>query len=249
MKSRGKFYILILVVIFLFSCSNRNSAKMDSFRVRYEKGMELIKKEKYFQAVDHFTYVVYNSPGSEIADDAQFYLAESHYFLKEYLVAIDEYQRLTRRWPASLFTDDAEYKIGKAYEKLSPIYEKDQTYTVKAINAYQSFVDEYPESEHRAQAETSIKKLRYKLAKKVFDAGKLYMVLREWKAATITFQGVIENYYDTELLDNTYLEMASCYNKINDKSNMIKTLNEIDPKKITAAKDRIRYNNLIDKIK
>lgn len=246
---KSKYYILILVIILLFGCSNRKSVKMDSFRVRYEKGMELVKKEKYFQAVDHFTYVVYNSPGSEIADNAQFYLAESHYFLDEYLIAIDEYIRLIRRWPASSFTDQAKYKIGKAYEKLSPIYERDQTYTVKAIDAYQSFVDEYPESKYRAKAETSIEKLRYKLAKKVFDAGKLYMVLREWKAATITFQEIINNYYDTKLLDNTYLEVASCYNKMNDKSNMIKTLNEIDPKKITSTQNKIRYNNLLDKIK
>lgn len=247
MKSR--FYILMLVIILLFGCSNRKSAKIDSFRVRYKKGMELIEKEKYFQAVDHFTYVVYNSPGSEMADNAQFYLAESRYFLDEYLIAIDEYMRLIRRWPASSFTEQAKYKIGKTYEKLSPIYEMDQAYTVKAIDAYQSFVDEYPENEYRSKAEKSIKKLRYKLAKKVFDAGKLYMVLREWKAATITFQGVIDNYYDTELLNYTYLEMASCYNKMNDKRNMIKILNEIEPKKITATQDKIRYNNLLDKIK
>ena len=211
--------------------------------------MELFEKGKYYKAVDYFTYVVYNSPGSEIADGAQFHIAECHYSLKEYIIAIDEYNRLFRRWPASSYSEEAKFKIGKSFEKLSPIYERDQNYTIQAIDAYQSFVDEYPESKYRPKAEKSIKKLRYKLAKKVFDTGKLYMVLREWNAATITFKIIIEDYYNTELLDYTYLEVATCYNKMNDKSNMIKALNEINPKKITSAKEKIRYNTLMSKIK
>lgn len=241
-------YILIFVVI-MFGCSNNKVTKTESFRLRYEKGVELIEKEKYFQAVDHFTFVIYNSPGSEIADDAQFYLAECHYHLKEYLIAIDEYDRLLRRWPSSSFSEEAKFKIGKTFEELSPIYERDQSNTNNAITAYQSFIDQYPESKFRKDAEKSIKKMRYKLAMKIYDAGKLYMVLREWKAAIITFQTIIEEYYDTKIIDNTYLEMSSCYNKMNDKSNMIKSLNEIDAKKILTAKDKIRYRTLMDKIK
>lgn len=244
-----KILLVLILVVLLFGCSNKKTLKRDSYRTRYKKGIELIKKEKYFQAVDHFTYVVYNSPGSEIADNAQFYLAESHYYLDEYLLAIDEYRRLIRRWPASSFVMKAKYKIGKTYEKLSPDYDRDQTYTIKAIDSYQSFINNYPESKYRKNAEKSIVKLRLKLANKIFDAGKLYVVLREWKGANITFQEIIDDYYDTEIIDYTYLEMASCYNKMHQKTEMIQMLNEIRPKKIKNSKDKIRYNSLMAKIK
>jgi outer membrane protein assembly factor BamD len=234
----------LAVSVFIFSCSAKKEVFNDSLQERFEQGVAEFKNEKYYKAVDHFTFVVFNSPGSEIADDAQLYLADCHYELKEYLVAIDEYKRLIQRWPASPLVETARYKTALAYDELSPIYQRDQSYTYLAIQSFQRFLEDYPFSDKKEEAAEKISQLRLKLAKKAYDAGKLYMVLREWKAAIISFEVIIESYWDTDLIDDSYLAIAQCYHKMDDLENSARYLKEVNPKKLSNPQDILLYRNL-----
>jgi len=246
MKKNTLFLGFLIFFTFLgASCSGSKADISGTFLERYEKGMNLYDNEKYYKAIDHFTFVVYNAPGSDIADDAQFKLANCHYHLKEYLVAIDEFRRLMLRWPASELVEEADFMIGESYNKLSPLYQRDQTYTYEAIRQYQDFIQTYPYSKHRKTAEQRIQDLRMKLAQKVYDSGKLYMVLREWNSAVITFEEILKNYYDTSLYHPTLLDIAECYKKMNDPAKMMEFYKQIDRNKLLSAQDKIRYNSLI----
>lgn len=247
MKSyKQTFFFFSVTLLILWGCSGSKTVETGSFMQRYEKGSQLYDDEKYYKAIDHFTFVVYNAPGSDIADDAQFKLAKSHYYLEEYLVAIDEFQRLLLRWPASDLAEEADFMIGECYFELSPIYQRDQTYTYDAIQQYQDFIETYPHSKFRQQAEERIQTCRLKLAKKVFDAGELYMILREWRAAIITFEEIINKYYDTPLYQPTLLNMAECYKKIGDVEKLSEIYHEIDKSKLNSSQDRLRYNSLMN---
>lgn len=227
------------------SCSGSKKDISGTFLERYEKGLELFNNQKYYKAIDHFTFVVYNAPGSDIADDAQFKLASCHYHLKEYLVAIDEFRRLMLRWPASELVEEADFMIGESFNMLSPVYHRDQTYTYEAIRQYQDFIQTYPYSKYRNIAEQRIQELRMKLAQKVYDSGKLYMVLREWNSAVITFEEILNNYYDLSLYHPALLDIAECYKKMGDQEKMMEYFRQIDHNKLLSAQDRIRYNSLI----
>ncbi len=209
MKHKRLYFLFLTgTLLALTGCSGSKTTETGSFMERFNKGNDLFEDEKYYKAIDHFTFVVYNAPGSDIADDAQFKMAKSHYNLKEYLVAVDEFQRLLLRWPASDLAEEADFMIGEAYYQLSPIYHRDQTYTYNAIQQYQDFIDTYPHSKFRQKAEERIQECRLKLAKKVFDAGELYMILRELKSAILTFGEIVTKYYDTPLYHPTLLIMA-----------------------------------------
>jgi outer membrane protein assembly factor BamD len=246
MKKNTHLLIVLIMISFLnLSCSASKKDMSGTFLERYEKGIELYDNEKYYKAIDHFTFVVYNAPGSDIADNAQFKLAHCHYHLKEYLVAIDEFQRLMLRWPASELVEEADFMIGESYNMLSPVYQRDQTYTYEAIRQYQDFIQTYPYSKHRKTAEQRIQDLRMKLAQKVYDAGKLYMVLREWNSAVITFEEILNNYYDTSLYHPVLLELAECYKKMGNQEKMMEYYGQIDRNKLLSAQDRLRYNSII----
>ena len=62
-----------------------------------------------------FQYVVIRGTGSDLGDDAQYYLAEAYYENEEYLEAVGEYEKLTRRMGFSPFIEDARFKICEAY--------------------------------------------------------------------------------------------------------------------------------------
>jgi len=72
------------------------------------------------------------------------------------------------------------------------------------------------------------------------------MILREWKAAIITFEEIINKYYDTPLYQPTLLNMAECYKKIGDVEKLSEIYGEIDKTKLESPQDRLRYNSLMD---
>ncbi len=250
MKKHILLSTVLMIGILISGCSTGKAGKSDAdeeertYLERYEDALEAFESGKYYKCIEDFNFVVFNAPGSDIADDAQFYLATSHYELKEYLLAIDKYQQLLRRWPESDLYEETRFKIAECYYRQSPGYQRDDEYIVKAIRAYQDFIREYPFSEYREVAEERIQELRTGQAKKIYEAGKLYMVLREWKAAAITFEEITEGYYDTPLLNKTYLQMARCYRNLNNTEKTADMLDQID-KGALSASERSDYNKLM----
>ena len=96
-------------------------------------GLDNLDKEKYLQAQLDFKHIVIRGTGSDLGDDAQYYLGEAYFRNEEYLEAIAEYEKLTRRMGFSPFVEDARFKICEAYRIESPKYFHDQEYTEKAL--------------------------------------------------------------------------------------------------------------------
>jgi len=67
--------------------------------------------------------------------------------MKLYEDAIFEYEQLMRLFPYSQYNEDANFKIGSAWFKLSypPAY--DQQETINALQQFNHFIAQYPESE------------------------------------------------------------------------------------------------------
>jgi outer membrane protein assembly factor BamD len=252
-KTHITFLVLLLIGIFVTACSGSKAAakksqdQEKSYTERYEDGMAAFEAKKYYQSIEDFTYVVFNAPGSDIADNAQFYLASSHFALKEYILAIDHYQQLLRRWPESDLYEETRFKIAECYYLLSPGYQRDEEYIHKALNAYQDFIESYPLSPYREKAEERILELRTGLAKKSLEAGELYMVLREWKAAVITFEEIVDSYYDTEILNPTYLKLAECYKELENPEKSIQMLNKVNPDRLSQRLKK-QYRKLYKEI-
>lgn len=251
MKRNILITLTLTSLILLSSCSSSKEGKNDTegtrektYIERYEDGLKAFENKKYYQSIEDFNFVVFNAPGSDIADDAQFYLASANLEMKEYLVAIEEFQSLLRRWPASDLYEEARFKIAECYFMHSPGYQRDQESIDKAILSYQDFIDEYPFSDKRPNAEARIKELRTGLAKKIYEAGNLYMVLREWNAAIVTFQEILDSYYDTSIINDTYLDIATSQSKLNRREEMINALSKVNKDALSATK-LLHYNNLM----
>ena len=205
-----RFLLLVSTAIFI-SCSTTSSRSDIDYDSEFESGKIALGKKKYIKAQDHFNTVVIGASHTELGDDALFYLGESFFYSKEYLMAIAEYDRLIRKMPFSPFIEKARYKICEAYLTLSPKYFNDQTYSEKALEKLQEFIDDYPNSDERQKAELDIKQLRNKLSEKAYQSGVLYMKMEEYKAALLAFKQVIELYYDTDFIELAHLKTIACY--------------------------------------
>ncbi len=137
-----------------------------------------------------------------------------HYNLKEYLLAADSFEELYHRFPRSKLVPDAMYMVGESYYKLSPKYQLDQSYTEKAIDNLQGFIDYYPEYTERVQeAQDLIDLCREKLAHKEYANGIIYLKMKDYSSAIIYFRLIIDMYYDTEWAPLSVYQMGISFLK------------------------------------
>ena len=112
----------------------------------------------------------------------------------------------------SPFVEDARFKICESYRIESPKYYHDQEYTEKAIERYQEFLDDFPESNLMMLPLNPLKLLEVNL-EKIYETGILYMKLDEFESAKMTFQSVMDMYYDTEIIQLAYQGMVEALAK------------------------------------
>lgn len=197
-------YIFIVSVIFL-SCKSTKIEKILSAEERFELGLKEFEKENYLEAINEFSIITLQYPGSAVSDDAQYYIGECRFNREEYLLASYEYETLKRNMPASSYIPKAQFKIALCYYKLSPKSALDQSYSLRAIDEFQAFIEYFPNDSLVNEAEMKIIELRNKLAEKDYQTAVLYMKMEYFKAATFYFDKVLENYHDTKFSEFAYI--------------------------------------------
>lgn len=209
--------ILCFVILFI-SCSHNSKVDVweDDLQERFDKGMKYLEKKKYFKAQEEFNYVLIRGSHTDLADDALYYLGESYYLNKEYLLAINNFDRLSRQMIYSPYVERARFRICQGYVALSPKYYHDQKYTNHAIDKLQEFVEDFPQSEFMNEANQLIQEMRNKLARKIYEAGILYVKIEEYPSALLYFEDLLSRFYDTNWADASRLKIVEVYLKMGD---------------------------------
>ena len=83
-----------------------------SDRDNYQAAFELLKEQRYEPAAMAFEQFLVTYPDSELADNAQYWLAESHYVTQMFDVALAEFGVVVTRFPRSRKVPDALLKMG-----------------------------------------------------------------------------------------------------------------------------------------
>jgi outer membrane protein assembly factor BamD len=181
---------------------------------QYTEAKRLYDKKKFYKAKLEFRLLVLNNQGNLLIEKAQFYLAETHFMMKEYILAIEEYEKLIRSLPRSEYVDDARYKIGMSYFKLSPHYALDQEYTQKAINQFSQFIEDYPDSELQPLVVARLTDCINKLAKKEYMTADLYRKMRRYKSAVISYDTVMDKYPQTKFAELSLFWKSECLRRM-----------------------------------
>lgn len=197
-----------LIIAVLTACSSEDTTTQLSAGDRFALGMEEYNDEDYLSAMDHFRAVTLQYPGSAVADDAQFYLAECRFKREEFLLAAYEYEVLIRTMPTSEYASRARYARALCYYNLAPKPSLDQEYTRQAIDEFQAFIEYSPTDSLVPSAEQMIQELVERLAEKEYNTGLLYLRMEYYRAAVISFDHVLEKYHDTQYAEPALLRKS-----------------------------------------
>ena len=196
----------ILGATLLMGCGGSGSATADlTTEERFKRGMEALEDENYEKAKEFFEVILLQDPASELADDAQFYLAEAFYQSEEYRVAAFHYSRVLNDFPGSTYYKRALFMTGECYYIVSPQFERDQSQTERAITQYRAFIQFFPNDSLAQVVQTRIVDLRSRLAHRDYTVARHYLDRGEYKAAEIYFQRVIERYPETEYYEQALI--------------------------------------------
>lgn len=234
--NRSRIYFLLLGTLgfILAGCTNKYVIKPgDTLDVAFKKADHFFKVHDYDQASNAFETVLSLSRGTARAEQAEYYLAESYFLNKEYLLAANEYTRYNEFYPRSEKREEIQFKEALCYYKLSPRYKLDQTNTNKAIELFQLFISRYPSSASEdSLAGKYIDKLRNKLAHKTYEAARLYMRNNHYRAAAIYYGLTVDQYPETGWAEIALAKQVTAYLELAQNS--------------VRAKQEERYNKAVE---
>lgn len=193
-----KSILSILVIVFLVGCSGSVDTTLLSPEDHYSYAFKLFEEEDYIEAQQEFQSILLQYPGSAINDDAQYYLGFTYFKREQFLLAAYEFSKLIRDIPASEYVPEAQYMLAESYYQLSPPYQLDQSYTRKAIEEFQAFIDYFPLSPKVDEAELKIVEMNEKLAEKLYNNALIYEKMSYTTAAIKYYGDVQEIFHDTE---------------------------------------------------
>ena len=202
------FLMVLGVALVLNGCSSEEVPPPPDADILFQQAMAKYKDGDYQEAYNDFRIITLQYQGSTFSDDAQFYMGECKFQRQEYILAAYEYDVLIRTMPTSEFVPNARFQKAMCYYHLSPRSYLDQQYTQKAIDEFQSFIEYHPTDARVPDAEAKINELNTKLAKKEYDSGIIYMKMQYYRAATVTFEFILEKYHDTSYAEPALLKKA-----------------------------------------
>ena len=131
--------------------NDMSAGETDAIRKEYETAWRALEKKDYRTAIARFKDFLKKNPKSKLANNAQYWIGESYYALKEYDQAIIEFDAVRSKYPQGDKVPAALLKQGFAFAELG---EK-----VNARLVLQEVVEKYPTAPEAMQARQKMKSL------------------------------------------------------------------------------------------
>ena len=214
------------LAVLMTGCANEFNRvyKSDDYAYRYEYAKQCFALGKYSNAENLLLDLISLKKGTVEAHEALYMLAMAQYMNGDYEAASETFRKYHTTYPKGVYAERAMFYVGQSLYKGAPEPRLDQTPTIGAINAYQQFLDYFPESSLRRTAQDRLFVLQDKLVMKELLSAQLYYNLggyfgnvnsnneSNYISSIITAQNAIKNYpYTKWREDFSLLIMKSKY--------------------------------------
>jgi outer membrane protein assembly factor BamD len=179
--------------------------------ITYKKAETLLDKQSWEEAAKAYEEVDINHPYSQEARRAIVMAAYAYYKNGKYEDAIGAAERYLTLHPGTPESDMAQNIIAmSSYDQiLDP--RRDQTNARKALQAYMTLVQRYPDSRYVGEAENRIRILRDLLAASEMTVGRYYLRHSNYLAAINRFKVVVSDYQTTAQIEEALSRLTEAY--------------------------------------
>ena len=168
-------FLFALCLTLLTGCGEFNAAiKHGDAEYKYEVAKACYVKGQYSHAQDLFSSLLVAMKGSGLADECLYMMAMSAYMSGDLETAAASFKKYYQTYPRGLYVEEARYYAGLSLYDNVPDPRLDQSVTSHAIDELQSFLDSYPYTRLKSQAQEMIQKLQDHLVEKEQRSAQLY---------------------------------------------------------------------------
>ncbi len=216
--------ILALTVLLLFGCGAKRIERGDSAEALYQRAMDELQKKRGFPWI--FTGTDYDTvlkllkeiqlkyTFSPYATLAELRTADTYFKKGEYEQASIEYEDFIKRHPGHEQLPYATFRLGLSHYKQIRSYDRDPTNTRETIKWFDSFIEQYPDSPLKSEAEKMMEECRERLAKREIYIGNFYARRKNHKAAVARYKVVVDQYADTKENEEALFLLGMSYSKM-----------------------------------
>ncbi|XWN33112.1 MAG: outer membrane protein assembly factor BamD [Devosia sp.] len=177
----------------------------------YNEGLVLMNAGDYRTAMVKFEEVDRLHPHTDLGRKSQVMLAFASYSRGNYQDAINAARRFIVLYPNHADAPYAQYIIGNSYYKQIPDVTRDQAETKKAMDAFSTLVEKYPDSEYATDARRKLAATQDQIAGKEMEVGRYYLERHDNLAAINRFRVVVEKYQKTRHVEEALFRLTESY--------------------------------------
>ncbi|AGB29555.1 outer membrane assembly lipoprotein YfiO [Prevotella dentalis DSM 3688] len=197
--------------------------KSQDWRYKYEYAKECFAQGKYTRATTLLQELIVQEKGTPDAEESLYMLAMAEYCSRDYETAAEAFKRYVKTYPRGVYAEQASYYVGQSLYMSTPEPRLDQSETVRAISAFQEYLDIYPDARMKELAQQRLFALQDKLVEKELLSARLYYDLgsyfgncfsggNNYEACIVTAQNALKDYpYTSKREDFAVLIMKSKY--------------------------------------
>lgn len=171
-----KSIILALISgVALTSCGEYNKVlKSTDYEYKYEAAKSYFGRGQHTKAASLLEELITILKGTDKAEESLYMLSMAYYNQGDFVTASHYFTTYYNTYPRGTYTELARFFSGKALCLDTPEARLDQSGTYKAIQELQMFLEYFPTSDRREEAQQMIFDLQDKLVLKDYLAAKLY---------------------------------------------------------------------------
>lgn len=191
---------VLLAGSILASCSDyQRLLKSTDYNLKYDKAKEYYAEEDYARASTLLQEVVPIFKGTSLAEESLYLEAMTYLRQGDYLYAEHVFNQIIRTYPRHENIKECYFNRAYCFYLQSPRAKLDQTASTQAIEAYELYMNLFPESAEVKEAQSYIDELQDKLAYKAYLNAKTYYDLgtylgNNYDAAIISAENCIKEY-------------------------------------------------------
>ncbi len=233
--------LLFVLLMGVTGCDTPEKAlKSTDINYKKAKAISWYNKKEYYKCIPLFEELIGLMKGRQSTEDLYYMYATANYKQGDFMISAYHFKNFYDLYPNSDKAEECLFMYAKSYQRLSPKPDLDQTYTTKALDAYQLFLNAYPNGKYIAEVNQAVSDMRKKLEKKALNTAELYYNTRNFKAAATSYANILKTFPDIgegEFVTSMVI-----------KSNFEYAKNSIPSKKIDRFEHVIKsYGNFRDK--
>jgi outer membrane protein assembly factor BamD len=212
--NRIRLTIVACALFLLASCGGdyKKIQKSTNSEVKYNAAVAYYKAGNYLKALPLFETLLSVYRGTDREQDVYYYYAYTNFRLNDFIMSGFYFANFYHTFPHAARAEECEFMHAYCEYLSAPAYNLDQTDSKKSIEAFQTFIDDYPKSERVKEANKYIDITNARLEKKYFEISKLYYTIQYYHAASVSLTNYLKTYPNSKYNEEaSYLIIRADY--------------------------------------